>query len=240
MVENHPANAGDARDVGLIPGLGWSPGVGSGNPLQYSCLENSMDRGAWWATVRGVSWSQSQRVGHYWACMQPNLQHQPSPEIYFPFPVFVCVQILSSSLYKASPLSPASLHWGSKHPWNSLSRKNKLSQRYALVLRFQDQLEWIAWQRFRRMIKPSVQSGRELGDQYQLRGDRKFRKKCPESKRHREKPREKCHRGCDPCFLRLGHWLSQSQSFCRQSCFSPFVDPLLCRRVEGSVTNQWP
>ena len=43
------ASAGDARDVGLIPGLGRSPGGGNGNPLQYSCLENPMDRGAWWA-----------------------------------------------------------------------------------------------------------------------------------------------------------------------------------------------
>ena len=48
-----------ARDLGLIPGLGRSPGEGNGNPLQYSCLENSMDRGAWRATVRGVikSWT---------------------------------------------------------------------------------------------------------------------------------------------------------------------------------------
>ena len=45
-----PAKAGDTGDVGLIPGLGRSPGIGNGNPLQYSCMENSMDRGAWWAT----------------------------------------------------------------------------------------------------------------------------------------------------------------------------------------------
>ena len=51
VVKNLPANAGDMRDVGLIPGLGRSPGVGNGNPLQYSCLENPMDRGAWWSTV---------------------------------------------------------------------------------------------------------------------------------------------------------------------------------------------
>ena len=54
MVKNLPANAGDTRDSGLISGLGRSPGVGNGNPLQYSCLENSMDSGAWWATVYGV------------------------------------------------------------------------------------------------------------------------------------------------------------------------------------------
>ena len=52
MVKNQPANA---EDVGLIPGSGRSPGVGNHNPLQYSCLENSMDRGAWWATVHGVT-----------------------------------------------------------------------------------------------------------------------------------------------------------------------------------------
>ena len=51
VVKNLPANAGDVRDVGSIPGMKRSPGGGHGNPLQYSCLENHMDRGAWWATV---------------------------------------------------------------------------------------------------------------------------------------------------------------------------------------------
>ena len=51
MVKNLPANAGDIRDAGSIPGWGRSLGGGNGNPLQYSCLENPMDRGAWWATV---------------------------------------------------------------------------------------------------------------------------------------------------------------------------------------------
>ena len=55
MVKNLPANAADTRDTNLIPGLGRSPIVGNGNPLQYSCLENSMVREAWWATVRGFS-----------------------------------------------------------------------------------------------------------------------------------------------------------------------------------------
>ena len=55
MVKNPPANAGDARDKGSISGLGRSPGGGNGNPLQYSSLENPMDRGAWWATVHGVT-----------------------------------------------------------------------------------------------------------------------------------------------------------------------------------------
>ena len=50
VVKNRPANAGDLRDSGSIPGLGRSPGEGNGNPLQYSCLENPLDRGAWQAT----------------------------------------------------------------------------------------------------------------------------------------------------------------------------------------------
>ena len=54
MTKNPPANAGDARDTGCIPGSGRSPGVGDGNPLQHSCLENSMDRGAQSATVHGL------------------------------------------------------------------------------------------------------------------------------------------------------------------------------------------
>ena len=59
VVKNLPANAGDARDADLTPGLGRSPGEGNGNPLQYSCLENPMDRGAWQAAVRGVTKSQT-------------------------------------------------------------------------------------------------------------------------------------------------------------------------------------
>ena len=59
MVKNPPANAGDARDGNLIPELGISPGIGNGNPIQYSCLENSMDRGAWRAIVHGVAKSRT-------------------------------------------------------------------------------------------------------------------------------------------------------------------------------------
>ena len=55
MVKNPPASAGDIRDTGSIPGLGRFPGEGNGNPLQYSCLGNPMDRGAWWAVVHGVA-----------------------------------------------------------------------------------------------------------------------------------------------------------------------------------------
>ena len=55
VIKTLPANAGDAQDRGLIPELGRCPGEGDGNPLQYSCLENPMDRGAWRATVPGVT-----------------------------------------------------------------------------------------------------------------------------------------------------------------------------------------
>ena len=55
VVKNPPANAGDARDTGSLPGLGRSPGEGNDNPLRYSCLGNPMDRGAWQATVPGVA-----------------------------------------------------------------------------------------------------------------------------------------------------------------------------------------
>ena len=60
VVKNQPANAGDIKDVGLIPGSGRSPGGGHGNSLQYSCLENPMDRGAWRATVNWVAKSRTQ------------------------------------------------------------------------------------------------------------------------------------------------------------------------------------
>ena len=59
-VKSLPASVGDAREVSSIPGSGRSPEDGNGNPLQYSCLENFMDRGAWWAIVHGVEKSQTQ------------------------------------------------------------------------------------------------------------------------------------------------------------------------------------
>ena len=59
LVENPLPNAGDAGDVNFISGWGRSPGERNGNPLQYSCLENSMDRGAWQTTVHGVANSQT-------------------------------------------------------------------------------------------------------------------------------------------------------------------------------------
>ena len=60
VAKNRPADGGDRRDAGSTPGSGRSPGGGRGNPFQHSCLENPMDRGAWWATVHGVA---NSRIG---------------------------------------------------------------------------------------------------------------------------------------------------------------------------------
>ena len=70
LVKNPPANSGDTRDTGLISGSGWSPGEGNGNPLQYSCLENSMGKRAWWITVHGAtkSWTGLNTYAHMHAC----------------------------------------------------------------------------------------------------------------------------------------------------------------------------
>ena len=66
VVKNLSANARGTRDMGSIPGSGRFAGVGNGNPLQYSCLENSMDREAWWVTVPGIakSWTQLSTYTH--------------------------------------------------------------------------------------------------------------------------------------------------------------------------------
>ena len=88
MVKNLPANAGDIRDMGSIPGLGTFPGGGHGsNPVQCS-VENPTDRGAWWATVHG-----SQRVRNDW-CDLVQVQCLPHMEVISPFPFFY-IPILS-------------------------------------------------------------------------------------------------------------------------------------------------
>ena len=85
MIKNPPANAGDA---GSMPRSVRFPGVGNGNPLQYSCLENSMDRGAWWATVHGVakSWTMTEQLSKHEA------KGKESEKIYMYVYVCVCVQ----------------------------------------------------------------------------------------------------------------------------------------------------
>ena len=123
-VKNPPANAGSTRVVvvGSVPGSERSPGVGNGNPLQYSCLENSMDREAWWATVCGVAKSQT-RLSTY--------THTHSFSYYFPlwFITEYCIQfpVLHSriflfiySLYNSVHLLiPDSQFFPSSPPWQT-------------------------------------------------------------------------------------------------------------------------
>ena len=73
LVKTLPAGAGDAKDTGSVPGSGRSPGVGSGNPLQYSCLESFMDRGAQWGRSIG-----SQRAGHDWTTAHTHICYSTS------------------------------------------------------------------------------------------------------------------------------------------------------------------
>ena len=81
VVKNSLANTGSIGDAGLIPGLGRPPGGGNGNPLQYSCLGNPMDRGAWWTTLHGVAESdkiemtEHTRTLHFSNVSPPNPLH---------------------------------------------------------------------------------------------------------------------------------------------------------------------
>ena len=80
VVKNLPANAGDIRDMASIPGLGRFSGGGNGNPLQYSCLENPMDRGTWQATVHGVTKSQTGLVTYH---AHHNLKTDIKPYLFY-------------------------------------------------------------------------------------------------------------------------------------------------------------
>ena len=84
MVKNPPANVGDTGDAGSIPGSGRSPGVGNGNLLQYSYLGNTMDRGAWQATVHG-----SQRVGHDLVTKQQQQIYFTTLTFFYPLTLFL-------------------------------------------------------------------------------------------------------------------------------------------------------
>ena len=77
--KNPPTNAGDVEDAGSISGSGRSPGVGNGNPLQYSCLENFLDRGAWQATAHGVTRSGTRLRIQAHDGPEPTPHHQASP-----------------------------------------------------------------------------------------------------------------------------------------------------------------
>ena len=81
-------SACNAGDLGLIPGSGRSPGEGNGTPLQYSCLENPMDRGAWWATVHGVAKSQTRLRDLTFISLSNSMKSHILPEVILYFTVF--------------------------------------------------------------------------------------------------------------------------------------------------------
>ena len=91
VVKSPPTNAGDPRDSGSIPGSGRSLGGGNGNPLQYSCLEQSMDKGAWWATVHGVMKSQTHLSDWAWTHSQDYPQIPAAPRRVLCFVLFCFV-----------------------------------------------------------------------------------------------------------------------------------------------------
>ena len=91
MVKNLPANAGNIRDTGSIPGLGRSSGEGNGNPPQYSCLEDPVDRGAWWATVH--------RIAKSWTQLRQLSTHTPIPTLTHAF-----IPTLTHTYQYVSPL----------------------------------------------------------------------------------------------------------------------------------------
>ena len=110
MVRNPPANAGDIRDTGSIPGSGRSPGGGHGNSLQDSCLENPTDRGAWRATVHRVakSWTQLKRLStHAHIALVPAIhQHGSAIGIHRPPPSGTSLAPASPSHASRLPQSP--------------------------------------------------------------------------------------------------------------------------------------
>ena len=81
VVKNLPASTGDSRDMGLISGSGRSTGVGNGNPLQYSCLENSMDRGSWQAIVHGLAKRWTWLNSHTGLCIYADLETEMKIEL---------------------------------------------------------------------------------------------------------------------------------------------------------------
>ena len=111
VVKNPPADAGDVRDVGLIPGLGRSPGGGHGSPCQYSCLENPMDRGAQWALVHRVAkgWDTTEATLHSGIHLKCTARSWNR-----------CAPCYESSSVVSNSLWPHELY----SPWNSLGQNS--------------------------------------------------------------------------------------------------------------------
>ena len=122
LVKNSPANAGDARDVGSIPGSGRSPGEGHGNPLQYSCLETPMERGGWQATVHWVA--ESDMTEHARSSSSRLMCMRVTGPIFHRVSGGNGVQILICLTPRPSPSSPgSSLAWDI---WNRVTNHASL------------------------------------------------------------------------------------------------------------------
>ena len=109
VVKNPPANTGDIRDAGSIPEPGRSPGEGHDNPLQYSCLENPMDREAWWATVCGLK-----RVGHNWRDSVRTHMHTHTHTQLYGFSHFLThpsLELSSLKVHLKCSLCSLKVHW---------------------------------------------------------------------------------------------------------------------------------
>ena len=104
VVKNPPANAGDARDAGSMPGSTRAPGEGHGNPLQYPCLENPMDRGAWRATVHGVSKSPTKDMTE--AASHLHSHSLPQPDIWGPETPVCATSIFTNASHHQAGCSP--------------------------------------------------------------------------------------------------------------------------------------
>ena len=120
MVKNSPANTGD---LGLITGLGRCPGEGNGNPFQYPCLENPMDRGAWWATVPGVakSWTRLSTIEREgWICSQSRVG------IYLLVQQLPSVRTSGGDAYEGLSTTPG--------PWEVLGKRQAQPQLHSLLL----------------------------------------------------------------------------------------------------------
>ena len=124
LVVNNPlANTGDVRDSGSIPGSGWSPGGKHGGPLQYSCLENAIERGAWQTTVHRVAQSQTWLKGlsiHAWAVSYKGHQNEEA----------IFINWLGSQLQMSFYV-----------PWRDLSKSNTNIEPAELRTQIDDQIE---------------------------------------------------------------------------------------------------
>ena len=129
VVKNPPANAGDARNVGSIPGSGRSPGVGNGNPHQYSCLENSMDRGAWQTIIHRVakSWTRLSSWAYNRKVVGPGLNKKPKVQTEMWLGLLTAIMHLFTHLCKKYLFWVPIISWALLQHWETVINKKMRS-----------------------------------------------------------------------------------------------------------------